>query len=324
MYTEEDLRATLDALEQEAPDEGSVLAGLGRARRRRTVRRRTTRVIAAAVAAAVVLGGAIVVPQLVSQSDQVAVSPHFERWRFPFAVEDIPGYRVSYQSASSARISVGDTELYELTILQKGQYDRLALQVGEPVDVRGKPGFYRVGMYGKESMPNVVWEYAPDSLAQMVNASGTTPADAREAVLRVAGAVRFDRTAPLRVPFLVGYLPAGLQAVAPSSERDIELVGGIGATVAMAGRAGSLTISAGHFMATASLTPIDPGRPVATSDSRTGMPVVAISFGQLGVRLTGAGISTDELKKIARSITPVADPYDEATWVDADKAIPLH
>jgi hypothetical protein len=320
MYTEEDLRATLGALEREAPDEGSVLAGLERARRRRTVRRRTAGVIAAAVATAVVVAGAMVVPQLAGQTDQVAASPHFERWRYPFAV-DLPGYQVNYRSAASAQISSADPgHQYELHIFTKGQYDPTT---GEPVTVRGKHGFYRADMYGKESMPGVAWEYAPDSWAELVTVSGMTPADAREAVLRMAGAVRFDRTTPLRVPFRVGYLPAGLQAVAPSRLPDDDLVG-TGATVHMAGRAGSLTISAGHFMATMSPVPVVAGVPVSAIDSRTGRPVVAIVVGQLRARLTGTGISADELMKIARSITPAADVTDVTTWFDADKAIPLH
>jgi len=316
MYTEEDLRATLGALEQEAPDEGRFLAGLARARQRRTVRRRTAGVIAAAMATAVLVAGAIVVPQLVGQTDQVAANPHFERWRFPFAVEDIPGYQVIYQSTSSAQVS-GDTPgMYHLEILPKGRYDPTADQAGEPVDVRGKHGFYRVDMDGKGSMPGVVWEYAPDSWAEVMFVGGTSP-DPREAVLRIAGAVRFDRTAPLRVPFRVGYVPAGLQAVAPL---DISFTGRIGAQVDMAGNAGSLSISAGQIV---KVTTSQLGQPVSTADPVTGRTVVEISFGQLTMRLTGIGISTAELKKIARSITP-ADPDDRTTWFDADKAIPLH
>jgi hypothetical protein len=320
MYTEEDLRATLGALEREAPDEGSVLAGLARARRRRTVRRRTAGVIAAAMATAVVVAGAIVVPQLVGQTDQVvAANPHFERWRYPFAV-DLPGYQVYYRSAASAQISSADRAYqYELHIFTKDQYDPAT---GEPVAVRGKHGFYRADMYGKASMPGVAWEYAPDSWAELVNVSGMAPADAREAVLRMADAVRFDRTTPLRVPFRVGYLPAGLQAVAPARGPDVNLVG-TGATVHMAGKAGSLTISAGHFMAALSPEPVVTGEPISVI-SQTGDPVVAIVFGQLKAVLTGTGFSADELMRIARSITPAADVTDATTWFDADKAIPLH
>jgi hypothetical protein len=322
MYTEEDLRATLGALEQETPDEGTFLVGLERARRRRTTRRRTVGVVAAAVAAAVVVGGAIAVPQLVGRADQVATSPHFERWRFPFAVDDIPGYQVHYQSAENARLTAGAQDRYWLKIFTKGQYDPTADQAGEPVDVRGKHGFY-LAAGGLDGMPGVAWEYAPDSWARVISLEGMVSSDDREVMLRVAGAVRFDRTAPLRVPFRVGYLPAGLQAVAPDGDADVTSVVRVGATVDMAGMAGALSISGGQFPASASLVPIQPGQPVATSDPQTGKPVVVISFGQLTVRLTGIGFSTDELKKIARSITP-ADLDDLTTWFDADKAIPLH
>lgn len=112
-------------------------------------------------------------------------------------------------------------------------------------------------------------------------------------------------------------------AVAPQNNPDINLVGGIGATVDMAGTAGALSISAGRFMLLLSPTPVKPGQPVSTIDSQTGRSIVAISFGQLSVRLTSIGISTDELMKIARSITP-AKLQDLTTWFDADKVIPLH
>jgi len=64
--------------------------------------------------------------------------------------------------------------------------------------------------------------------------------------------------------------------------------------------------------------------PTVTTDSIRGGPAVMIGFGQFVFSLSSEDISVDELKKIAGSITPAADPDDMTTWFDADKAIPLH
>ncbi|MET0132550.1 MAG: hypothetical protein ABW215_03055, partial [Kibdelosporangium sp.] len=61
------------------------------------------------------------------------------------------------------------------------------------------------------------------------------------------------------------------------------------------------------------------GEPVVTPSSGS----VVVNLGGVGVRLSGQGISIDEVQRIARSITQAADVADLATWFDADQAIPL-
>jgi hypothetical protein len=82
--------------------------------------------------------------------------------------------------------------------------------------------------------------------------------------------------------------------------------------------AGSVSIQLFRLGTEDSVAPGDVDE-LETSDG----PYVATNLGQFGLRLTGKGFSGDELKKIARSITPAADLYDTSTWFEAEKALPL-
>lgn len=342
MYTEEDLRATFGALENEAPEVGVVLARMTRTRQRR----RTTGVIAAAMAAAaVVVAGTSVVSHLTDQTVDVAANPHYERWQVPFAVDEVPpGYQVIYQNKSRASIVETGPGVerfavagrYLLTIFPKGGYDPTVAKAGEPVDIGGKHGFYRAETCRCNSeafFPMVAWEYAPDSWARVTYAprsvvgETSSPTEIRKMSLRIAGGVRFDRTTKLRVSFRVGYLPTGFHAVDPLLDPVPSLSDtGFDTTAMVAGPAGKqLTVNASPHRGT--VIPSPPAtmsnEPEVMTDPMHGTTTVKVTVGRLDLRVRGVGFSADELRKIGRSITPAADVYDPSTWFVADQAIPL-
>lgn len=332
MYTEEDLRATFGALEGEAPDEVRVLAGVERARRRRTTRRRTVGMLAAAVFVAVAAVGSIVVATP-DRTPPVAEVNH-EGLRFPFAVDDIPGFAVAYRFARAegrstawvappGDIATTDLNMYNLEVFGKGRYDPTADRTGEPVRVNGKPGFYRADMRCQCSsdtgIPGVVWEYAPNSWAivQYQRPAGTAgavpPTDVRQVALRIAGAVRFDRTAPMLVPFRVGYLPAGLRPASSPGDVNSVVPGSLGAMIHLVGDSRTLHLISSELVGSGMKMRVGPDMTTVTAD-----------LGSFGMQVSGTGFSAEELNKILDSVTPATDLYDAATWFEADKVIPLH
>lgn len=347
MYTENDLRATLGALEDEAPSPDGVLAGLDRTRRRRVTRRRTAGVVAAAAVAVLVAVGSIVAtnPAAPPETGDTATNPHHERLRFPFAVDEIPGYEVAYRFVNFSGHStawVGTTanmtdpnkrdDMYTLEVFEKGVYDPAADSAGEPVQVNGKRGFYTTAMRCQCSssvgIPGVVWEYAPDSWALVQYQKPATmpgsvpPADVREVALRIAAAVRFDRHAPVLVPFQLGYLPAGLEPALEPAMVNTIVGGSRGVMISLTGRGRTLDIKGGEIFGEAMSPELPVGEPVVGDDMH-GRPVVTIVLGRVGLQLSGTGISVDELKRIARSASSAADIDDPATWSDAAEALPL-
>lgn len=342
MYTEEDLRATLSALEHEAPDAVGILAALARARRRRTVRRRVVGVVAVAVVAAVVAGGSVLVGNLADPSgvDTAAppADPTLEGLRYPFAVDESAGFRVLYGAsrfAGAATATIGDPATrsdveypYLLEVIGADGWAPPEGQAGEPVQVNGRTGFYRedfLYQYDTENtngVPGVVWEYTPGAWA-VLRYRPTEPeavplADVRETLLRIAEAVRFDQTAPVRMPFQVGHLPAGLH---PGADFPADFNAGpsnVNASVSLVGNTGSLNIR---------MVEILDGMPAPgemdVDETPDGITFVRMNLGQFVLDLSSETFSVDEMKKIAESISPAADLHDPNTWFDADKALPL-
>jgi len=349
MYTEEDLRATFGALEHKAPDTAGVLARLARAKAQRTVGRRVVGVVAVAAVAAVVAGGSMLVGDLASTSSggntaASAVDPgHLNPLRYPFAIDESSGLHVSYgdsRFAGAANASIGTTPSdvsYLLEVCEAGRWTPPADHGGEPVQVNGMNGFYRAdflyeyGIPNAKGVPGVVWEYAPGAWAVLryrpTEPEAVPPADVRETLLRIAAAVRFDRTTPVRLPFKVGYLPAGLHPAEDfpadmASVPDIAVPGNTetatSAALPLVGDAGSLSIQLARLGKDHSIAPGD----MEVSETSEGSYVVA-NVGPFGLLLSGKGFSAEELKKVARSITPAADLLDTSTWFDAEQALPL-
>jgi hypothetical protein len=345
MYTEEDLRVTLGALEHEAPDAVGVLAALARARRQRTVRRRLVGVVAAGAVAAAVAGGSVLVGDLAAPRGLDTAAPpatrHLDPFRYPFAVDESSGFQAVYRAArfaggASAEIGLPGTDAggqypYWLEVLETGRYTPPAGQVAEPVRLNGMAGFYRPDFqyeYGEENtagVPGVAWEYAPDAWAVLryrpTEPELTPPADVRETLLRMAEAVRFDRTTPVRLPFRVGELPAGLH---PAEDFPADMHAGpnhLSALVRLEGAAGWL-----HILL-ADMGEGDPGPGDVDVDADTDavpddVTFVKVNLGQFSLVVSGEGFSADEMRRIAVSITP-ADLYDADTWIDARTALPL-
>jgi hypothetical protein len=332
MYTEEDLRATFGALEDEAPDAVRVLAGVDRARRHRTTRRRAVGMLAAAAFVAVAAVGSIVVATPEAPPTAAANRGGLS---FPFAVDDVPGFVVAYRFvdfsgrstawvAPPGEIANTDLNTYNVEVFRKGRYDPTADRAGEPVRVNGNPGFYRTDMRcmcsSDTGIPGVVWEYAPNSWAMVqyqrpaATPGATPPADVREVALRIAGAVRFDRTTPMLVPFQVGYLPAGLRPAPAPGDMNTVVPGSLGTVVNLVGDSRALFLISSELLGSSgAVMHLGPGTTTVTAD-----------LGSFGVQVSGTGFSKAELNKILHSITPATDLYDPATWFEADKVIPLH
>jgi hypothetical protein len=217
---------------------------------------------------------------------------------------------------------------YAVFVFAKGTYDPTADKTGEPVTVNGKPGFYRAGMQCQCSSavgtPGVVWEYAPDSWALVqyprpANEPGfVPPTDIRETVLSIANAVRTDRSHPIRVPFRLGYLPARMRPTGPLGANVNTVVpGSKGTMIDYMGTGGAVEIVGGQLIAND--MPI--GEPVVRNGVISGEPEVVVNLGGYGVKVSGSGVATNELKKIGRSITGVADLLDTTTWFDAEDAL---
>ncbi|HYQ69707.1 hypothetical protein [Actinophytocola sp.] len=349
MYTEENLRTAFSSLEHEAPDTAGILAGLARARRQRTARRRVAGVVAAAVVAAVTVGGSVLVGDMTGPSGggntAAAVDPgHLNPLRYPFALDENAGLHVSYgvsRLAGTATASIGVTPSDVSNLLEvfvAGRYSPPAGQIGEPVLVNGMKGFYRPDFQYEYDLPNtkgapgVAWEYAPGAWAVLryrpTEPDAVAPADVRETLLRIAEAVRFDRTTPVLLPFRVGYLPAGLH---PAEEFPADLASvpdgvtpaghmetSTSAALPLVGDAGSLGIQLVRLGKGSSMAPGD----MDSKETAQG-PYVAINLGQFGLVFTSEEFSVDELKRVARSITPAAELADTSTWFEAEQALPL-
>lgn len=103
------------------------------------------------------------------------------RYRLPFQVGDIPGYQVAAYTLAGPRessawittpanIAAGfPAGPYDLHVFGQGHFDATAGHTGEPVQVNGRPGFYRDDMPclcgSTGGVPSIGWEYAPESWA---------------------------------------------------------------------------------------------------------------------------------------------------------------
>lgn len=344
MYTEEDLRTAFGELAREAPDTDGVLARLGRLRRRRTLRRRTLGMAAVAVLVASVAAGSVLVanPDRPVAATAPPADTHAERFRFPFQVGELPGYQVVPRFLSGTGDSVAwittpanlaadlTAEPYALHVFREGGYDPTADRAGEPVQVNGKPGFYRDGMSCRCSsgvgVPGIAWEYAPDSWALVqfpapaASPTAVVPPDIREVLMGMATAVRFDRTTPLPLPFRIGYLPAGLRPSLSNTASVFPVASRLSAHLLLEGP--------GDRSLSVSVTPVhDDGRrvgePVVLDHLDGGKATVGINVGPLTVQLAGGGYPIAELKRVAASIQPASDVTDPRTWLDAEDAVPL-
>jgi hypothetical protein len=315
-YTEQDLRAVLGALDSNAPDVTDVLAELERRRQHRTVRRRVTGIAAVAAVTVALAAGSLAVPDLfTNQANQTQpAAPPGESLEYWFAVEDIPGATVGFEHLDVARqvaeVTRPGAQPVMIEAFDRGAYDPTDARTGEPLEVNGKRGFYHPRLPG----PAVILEYAPDSWT-LIRLPWQGEID-REELLRVARAVRFDRTTPVLVPFRVDYLPSKLRPRTGGAK-----VAGGGALVtvglwAPGDETARLTITATGTPRGKDGRPVSTGNVPGTARVNCGEFTVTVIVSKVG------SISDEELNRIAQSITAAGGWPDPADWIPTDQAFP--
>ncbi|OLF14836.1 hypothetical protein [Actinophytocola xanthii] len=332
MFTEDDLRTTLDELEHEAPHAGAVLARFERLRQRRQARRRVARVITAAAVAAAAVAVSFAVPRLLADgpvppADQQRIrTPHYT-----FDVDDLPGYRVLHEGggnlAQSATL-VADADpgsLIRVLVYEAGVYAPTEAQAGDRVQVNGRAGFYGTSLPCHCTIapgtPGLAWEYAPDSWAEVHYQGPELPLpQARALLLAAAGAVRFDRSDPVRSPFEVGHLPAILDA----GPLDAYLSANEGLPETTELFLTLRTVATGEDLLTIFLherdigTPFTDGTPTLTPDGVERRVNATTTVEIWDYR----HLPTEELLQVARSIKLVGDLDNQDTWVPLADALP--
>jgi hypothetical protein len=237
MRTEDDLRAACEYLEHGAPELDDVLAAVtGYDPHRHSPRRRyfavggTVAAVAAVAVAVVGLTGpshhashpppapprAVAADPALSQVDFTVVPPpHYE------VVAYDSGHlfqRVSLATAGSGRMAT-------VTLYRPGGYDGAI--TGRPTTVNGRPGVILTDAHPTwvdylATDPSlharaVLWQYTAGAWA-MATGSGGTPSAIDQANLALARSIR-PGTTPVRVPFKLSYLPAGLAGSSAETSR---------------------------------------------------------------------------------------------------------
>lgn len=336
MHSEDDLRAALRALEREAPEPSAVLAGLPVLQRRHTVRRRT--VLAAAAVAAV--GAVPLGARFLLDRDQrpAATGAPSHPWVLTFTM-DLDGYQTVSVERTGRRQSLtwqgspggpaGNNPM--VVVHDAGNLDASPARRGEPVTVRGLPGFLvrepLTDLPSGELASGVFWEYAPGAWAIAADFSG---GDGQRS-LRLAESVRFDQVVPIRVPYRVGRLPGGLRPDGAGWYGRIfdDLSARTSRAMLAATEPGGPWLALECFPDSdlAQLRFPGPGGPVVPAGDP--VPTVLVNYGSFGLSIRSAtedgapGFPVEELLAIARSITPTTDYRDLGAWFDAIQAIPV-
>jgi hypothetical protein len=241
MRTEDDIRAALTTLEREAPDAHDVLAPLAGDPGRRPNRPRVLVAVAAATALAIAAVPALRAITSGEQPDpsEPAGGP---RWEYTFRVDPPRGWAVGHRAvggspSQSVTLSGPGDARCDVTVFRAGAFDTSRISGerslvfinghrGYIAEVKGLTGVVSFDADGRpvnKDIPTtaVVWEYAPDSWG-LSNCDAMAPKRPRAAVIAdekaTAQAVHVTPQA-LRMPYRIGYLPAGWEA------RDITVEG---------------------------------------------------------------------------------------------------
>ncbi len=244
--------------------------------------------------------------------------PVVDMLTFTFAVEPVPGYQVAYQSRGvgqqQAALFAADEQPYYLTVYSRAMFTGEI--AGDPVEVGGVRAFFSprtaVGCTGDKSGARLLWEYAPESWARIEQPAGTGSDEDR--MVRLAEAVNFGRTTPVRLPLKAGSLPYGLRPT-----KYEELTRGLAepsepsATITLQ-NSGEKTV---YLRITAYR-----GEDVAfcgpsawTSSQRV------VHHGAYTVILEG--LPDQYLEQVANEIEFVGDGTDQRTWPVAAEALPI-
>ncbi|MGH3763144.1 serine/threonine-protein kinase [Actinophytocola sp.] len=142
-----------------------------------------------------------------------------------FVVRRASGYAVQSSGVdggtqwANLRLDTGGSVVAQVSVYPPGDFDPTEAQEGDPIELAGRPGFYKKALPDPETgdtpatqtrKPAAVVRYADD--AWYVVQSDVPPPDARRTVSRIAAAVRFDGRRKLRFPVRFGRLPDALHA----------------------------------------------------------------------------------------------------------------
>jgi hypothetical protein len=239
MITESDLRAVFADEARDVSEPADVMARLAFAQPSGRNRRAWLAPLAAAATVVTIVSVAVAVggnrPGVKAGSGGHALPPMPGRdLRFAVSVGAVAGYKatdsylVADREATDIALASDDQILAgEVVAYAAGAYDPTAVRHGQRVQVQGHQGYFAMSassvdkvdhVPGSHSVATLAWEFAPDRwvVVQGWDASGT-PAlqklhlDAFTEEMRVAQAVDTSASAPLLLPYRVGYLPAGLR-----------------------------------------------------------------------------------------------------------------
>jgi len=230
MRTEDDVRAACRALEDDAPELADVL-GSGRERTRGGHWLRAIMPVAATVV--LVAGVAVGLAARPWAGEHHATptapsSPAGALSRVDFTMRDVDGYTtVGYDTGAlfqRAELTQIGGSLANVTRYRPGAYD--GATSGQPVAVGGQQGYIVADAHPTfvpylATDPSVhrravVWQYAPGAWAMAEGTTGHSTAQIDAGNLSIARAVA-PGTTPVRVPFKLGYLPAGLSGESAST-----------------------------------------------------------------------------------------------------------
>lgn len=337
MRTEEDLRALFAAREDLAPEQHLVLEGARQAVARRR-RQRAVGAVAAAAALAVALP--VTARQLWAADSplpergvQAAASPtpsarvpSGPRPPFAFTLSPVSaaGYEIGPMALNAklqtATIQRAGRPAAHLVVYSPGADAKVypggwdAAPDSERVAVNGAPAWYS----DRDKESTIRWEHAPDAWAVITSTS--SPALSRETLIALAEAVRFTAPYPAKIPYRLGYLPAGYKPFHVSQAESRRVV----QFESQGGRLGALDIVVEEWSAAdrrdwrADRTMA--GRPADCTDLVDGRRCV-VDFGAFRVDVGSGGMTVGEMERVVAGMT-FAKWDDPATWYEVEAAMP--
>jgi hypothetical protein len=264
------------------------------------------------------------------------------RLQFTFEVRPVAGYRIAPLSIEPA-VQRADIALAhdtaksyaDLTVYAARAYSPTEASRGTPVTVNGRRGYYASLVdpdTGGTRKPAVAWEYAPGAWAVV---QGDWPqATAKAEELKIAGAVRFDRTQPLRVPYRARGLPPTLHpysgfvggsgtliSIVELTDRPITSATPQGAKNGESTAAVHLEVRGDGYIVLANT--VIGGRPAYVSGSRVQVHLDnGYTLGISTTRTRAADYPPAVLRRIAEALIPAPHVADLGTWYDALTALP--
>lgn len=372
MPTPVDLREALDRLEAEAPADvrtrAAVLRHIEAAERSRCRRRWTPRAAPLLVAAAVlVVALATVVVLAIRGADGVGEPldrptasltplgppPPATGLAWAFDLPDAPAgtefRRISISKAGQMGVLERTDGAASLMIIvhEPGAFDPVTeMQQPQPVTVAGRAGFF--GPVRERPVASLVWPTPAGGWAQLDGFGVVTnnrseksaePAQVLGEQLSVAPLVRFGRFDPPRLPFRLGWFPAGLSVLATAIDPTFgsAFFADAGPTTLGIGTIGVGRIDqvAGSFAEEIDGT-VGPDRTTLTVDGRPAVlgpasefeaRVLAVDLGDGSAFLVFVGDSAsdryplDVMRRIAEK-ADVSMPMDDLTaWIPAPDAV---